>query len=128
MPKVEAKKIFHPQDWSLGNFEIGRPLGRGRFGHVYLSREKQHKYVVALKVISKKQIINSDLVGQVRREIEIHTHLDHKNILKMFGFFWDEKRIYYILEYAPGGELYANLKKEGKFPEKKVASYIKQMI
>jgi serine/threonine protein kinase len=29
----------------------------------------------------------------------------------MYGFFWDEKKIYLILEYAPGGELYKELKK-----------------
>jgi serine/threonine protein kinase len=35
----------------LNNFEIGRPLGRGKFGHVYLAREKESKFLVALKVI-----------------------------------------------------------------------------
>lgn len=36
--------------WSLDNFNIGRPLGRGKFGSVYLAQEKQSKFVVALKV------------------------------------------------------------------------------
>jgi hypothetical protein len=35
---------------------------------------------------------------QLRREIEIQTNLRHKNILRMFGYFWDDKRIYLILE------------------------------
>lgn len=55
---------------------------------------------MALKVLSKKQIMNSNVVGQIRREIEIQTHLKHPNILRMFGFFQDEKRIFYILEFA----------------------------
>ena len=37
--------------WSLADFDIGRPLGRGKFGNVYLAREKKSKYIVALKVI-----------------------------------------------------------------------------
>jgi aurora kinase len=73
---------------------------------VYLARERTTKHVVAIKILSKKQIANSDVIGQIRREIEIHTHLDHPNILKMFGFFYDQRKVYYIMEYAPGGELY----------------------
>lgn len=44
------------KNWSLINFDIGRPLGRGKFGNVYLAREKETKFVIALKVLFKKQI------------------------------------------------------------------------
>lgn len=36
--KTPISGIFNPCEWSLENFEIGRPLGRGKFGHVYLAR------------------------------------------------------------------------------------------
>lgn len=55
--------------------------------------------------------MKSNVEHQLRREIEIQSHLRHNNILRMYGFFWDEKKIYLILEYAPGGELYKDLKK-----------------
>lgn len=97
--------------WTIKDFEIGRPLGRGKFGRVYLARERKSEFIVALKIISKSQLIKSKVEHQVRREIEIQTHLDHENILKMYGFFWDERKIYLILEYAPGGELYKELKR-----------------
>lgn len=43
-----------PQQWQLSDFDIGRPLGRGKFGNVYLAREKKSNFIVALKVrISK---------------------------------------------------------------------------
>lgn len=48
-----------------------------RYGHVYLARERNSKHIVALKVLSKKQLINCDVVNQLRREIEIHSHLKH---------------------------------------------------
>ncbi len=35
----------------------------------------------------------------------------------MYGYFWDEKRIYIILEFAPGGELYKQLTSRGHFSE-----------
>lgn len=90
------------RQWSLVNFDIGRALGRGKFGNVYLAREKETKFVIALKVLFKKQISEQGIEHQVRREIEIQSHLRHPNILRMYGFFHDEARIYLILEYAPG--------------------------
>ena len=42
--------------WSLDNFEIGRPLGKGKFGNVYLAREKNSKFIVALKILFKSQL------------------------------------------------------------------------
>ena len=61
--------------WSLDNFEIGRPLGKGKFGNVYLAREKKSKYIIALKVLFKSQLQKSSVEHQLRREIEIQTHL-----------------------------------------------------
>lgn len=47
----------------------------------------------------------------------------------MYGFFWDDKKIYLILEYAPGGELYKDLKKQpnGRYNEEIAANYINQL-
>jgi len=97
--------------WSIDDFEVGKPLGRGKFGRVYLARERQNNFIVALKCISKEKLIKWNVEHQLRREIEIQTHLDHENILKLYGFFWDHRRIYLILEYAPGGEVYKELKR-----------------
>lgn len=116
------------KNWSLVNFDIGRPLGRGKFGNVYLAREKETKFVIALKVLFKKQVASQGIEHQVRREIEIQSHLRHPNILRMYGFFHDEQRIYLILEYASGGTLFNVLKKEVRFDEKKSAKYIKSLI
>jgi aurora kinase A len=114
--------------WSLVNFDIGRPLGKGKFGNVYLAREKETKFVIALKVLFKHQIATQGIEHQVRREIEIQSHLRHPNILRMYGFFHDEQRIYLILEYASGGTLFNALKKFTKFDENKSARYIKSLV
>jgi len=49
-----ASKKFEHKKWTIDDFEIGKPLGRGKFGHVYLAREKKSKFIVALKVLYKK--------------------------------------------------------------------------
>lgn len=92
------------QKWTLTDFDIGKPLGKGKFGNVYLAREKKSKFLVALKVLFKSAIKNFNNEHQVRREIEIQSHLRHPNILRMYGYFHDDTRVYLILEYAPHGE------------------------
>ncbi len=115
--------------WTLQDFDIGRPLGKGKFGNVYLAREKRSKYIVALKVLFKSQLQKGGVEHQLRREIEIQSHLRHPNILRMFGYFYDETRVYLILEYAPRGEMYKTLNKapNGRFDEPVTGKYIYQM-
>lgn len=74
----------------MSDFDIGKPLGRGKFGNVYLAREKRSKYIVALKVLFKSQLQQSHVEHQLRREIEIQSHLRHPNILRLYGYFYDQ--------------------------------------
>uniref|UniRef100_A0A1B6CN50 Aurora kinase n=1 Tax=Clastoptera arizonana TaxID=38151 RepID=A0A1B6CN50_9HEMI len=122
--KDESRK-----QWVLADFEIGRPLGKGKFGNVYLAREKTSKFIVALKVLFKSQIVRANVEHQLRREIEIQSHLRHDNILKLYGYFHDESRVYMILEYAPKGELYKKLQHEPnkRFTEQRSAEVIFQL-
>ena len=59
--------------------------------------------------MSKKLLVKTKFEPQLRKEIEIQSHLRHDNILRLYGFFWDEKKVYLILEYAIGGEVYNEL-------------------
>ncbi len=136
-------------NWTLDDFEIGKRLGRGKFGHVYLAREKKSKFIVALKVrkfyekqiarnlilqkskrltelfcfqvLHKQQLLKNRVEHQLRREIEIQSHLRHPNILRLYGYFHDEDRVFLILEMASRGELYKELQKSKRFSEVKAA-------
>ncbi|CAD6231954.1 GSCOCG00001670001-RA-CDS [Cotesia congregata] len=121
----------HPNGykWSLNDFDIGVPLGRGKFGRVYLAREKRTKYIVALKTLYKIELIQGRVEKQVLREIEIQSHLRHPNILQLLTYFSDEKKIYLVLEYAARGELYNYMKKQPgrRFNEPLSAKFIYQV-
>ena len=116
-----------PRQFHLGMFEIGKPLGKGKFGRVYLAKERQSGFVCALKVLHKSELQAGKVEKQVRREIEIQSNLAHPNILRLFGHFHDAKRIFLIIEFAAKGELYKHLRKEVRFPEWRAAQYIAQM-
>ncbi|KAE8152196.1 kinase-like protein [Aspergillus avenaceus] len=116
-----------PKRFHLGMFEIGRALGKGRFGRVYLARERDSGFVCALKILDKREIQQGKIEKQVAREIEIQSNVRHPNILQLYGHFHDTRRIILILEFACKGELYKHLQKEERFPEWKAAHYIAQI-
>lgn len=124
-----TKQPSPPKAFHLGMFEIGKPLGKGKFGRVYLARERTHKFICALKVLHKSELQQARVEKQVRREVEIQSNLAHPNILRLYGHFHDTKRIFLILEYAGQGELYGRLRRAagGRFDEGRAAGYVAQM-
>ncbi|KAK4687841.1 hypothetical protein P7C73_g2291, partial [Tremellales sp. Uapishka_1] len=135
VPTGEAAKILamdsnanSANKMSLTSFTIGRPLGKGKFGRVYMARTNgPEKFIVALKCLHKQEIILGNVEKQVRREIEIQQNLRHPNILRLYSYFHDDKRIFLVLEYAARGEMYKIMSKIGKFDEKRASRYIAQM-
>ncbi|KAL7718637.1 Aurora kinase [Entamoeba marina] len=124
--KEESKpKRNHNVNLKLEDFDIGKPLGQGKFGNVYLVKYKQYDYVCALKVIFKRQMHKCQMGIQLKREIEIQSHFNHPNILKLLGYFQDADRVFFVIEYCKKGELYALLQEAGRFDEGRASRYIK---
>ncbi|KAM0675514.1 hypothetical protein GVAV_000880 [Gurleya vavrai] len=111
---------------TLDDFELGKPLGAGQFGQVWLVKHKATNYITALKILNKS-VITQNYTKQLRRELEIHSNLKHPNILRMYGYFHDKNRIYIILEFACKGELFSHLQKTTRFSERTSANYIFQV-
>jgi len=124
---IDFKTAEERKKWNLEDFDIGKKLGKGKFGSVYLARERQSSYVVAIKAIKTAQLKKAGVEHQLRREIEIQSHLRHPNILKLHTFFYDEKRIYLVLQYAANGELYRELRKTKKFCPTRSATYVRDL-
>ncbi|XP_056140460.1 aurora kinase B [Lampris incognitus] len=124
---VSSSSNYLPKKFSIKDFDIGRPLGKGKFGNVYLAREKNMKAIVALKVLFKSQMEKECVEHQLRREIEIQAHLRHPNILRFYNYFHDHSRVYLVLEYAPRGEMYKELQRCGRFDDKRTATYMEEL-
>ncbi|ORY08915.1 kinase-like domain-containing protein [Clohesyomyces aquaticus] len=113
----------------IDHFEIGGPLGRGKFGQVFLARHRPTNYICALKYLSKVHVSGEKEERLVRRELEIHQNVTHPNILHFLSWFHDEKNVYLVLEYACGGNLFHHLRKQPnfRFTENVAAEYVAQM-
>lgn len=105
---------FVKKNWKIEDFDLGKCLGKGRFGKVFIAREKKTKCLFALKCILKKGIDGQGL-EQMIREIKIQSFLKHVNIVNLYGCFEDSVKIYLILELAFQGNLYDLLKKQVYF-------------
>ncbi|XP_063546244.1 uncharacterized protein LOC134754099 [Cydia strobilella] len=123
LKSAPVKKIC----WTPTDFDFGPALGKGKFGEVYQAREKKSKYVVALKVLCKRMIKDSQIEHLVRREVEIQKEMRHPNILRLYGFFDDKDHIYLILEYAKQGSLFGLLQQRGRFDENTASIYIRDL-
>ncbi|KAK9761607.1 hypothetical protein K7432_013372 [Basidiobolus ranarum] len=116
---------------SIKNFEIGRLLGTGAFGHVYKAVGKPGPYEgrkVAIKMINKSKLTD-DLRRRVVNEVEIQWQLQHPSILELFDYFEDENKVYLVMELCSGGELYRYLK-ERKCPltESEARCVLRQLV
>lgn len=100
--------------WRLTDFDIGPRLGTGKFGKVYLIREKQTQFIAALKVLSISQLKTHKLLKQAKNELEFQRILskNKSGILPIFTWFMDQERIYVVVEYAIGGDLYSYMMKQ----------------
>lgn len=99
--------------WCSKDFSIGKAIGKGKFGNVYLAKVKKNRATVALKVLFKAPMRAANCVHSLRREVEIQCRLKHKNITQLFGYFHDSKNVYLILEYLQHGELFKYIDKQG---------------
>ncbi|XP_027329403.1 CBL-interacting serine/threonine-protein kinase 11-like [Abrus precatorius] len=111
----------------FGKYEVGRLLGCGAFAKVYHARNIETGQSVAVKVISKKKIAASGLVSNVKREISIMSRLHHPNIVRLYEVLATKTKIYFVLEFVKGGELFGKIAK-GRFSEDLARRYFHQLI
>lgn len=113
---------------TLGDFEKVSNLGKGAYGLVFRVKYKANSREFAMKVISKQTISNLRMIDQLKNEFNILRKLNHENIIKLNGYFEDDRNIYFILELADDDHLYAKLNKVEKFTEDVAAQYLFQML
>lgn len=84
--------------------------------------------VVAIKIMDKRQILKQDFTSQVRREIYIMRSLKHKHIVRMHEVLSSESKLYIVMDYIRGGELFHHLEKNGRVDESRARMYFQQLV
>ena len=93
------------RQWQVDDFTIGKPLGKGKFGNVYLAKQKMSGCQVALKVLFKAQMQAADCVNMLRREVEIQCRLQHANLVHLAGLV----QLFYVLQRSFDSPLFSDI-------------------
>lgn len=120
------RKHFGPE-----MFQILRLIGKGTFGQVYQVRKKDTKRIYAMKVLSKKVIVQKKEVAHTvgERNILVRTAMSDSPFIVGLKFsFQTPSDLYLVTDYMSGGELFWHLQKEGRFDEKRAKFYIAELI
>ncbi|WOL08636.1 CBL-interacting serine/threonine-protein kinase 5-like [Canna indica] len=112
----------------LGKYEMGRLLGKGTFAKVYYGRDLRTGESVAIKVIHKDQIRReARMMDQIKREISVLHLVRHPNVVELREVMATKSRIFFVMEYVRGGELFAHVAR-GPLSEDQARRYFRQLI
>jgi protein-serine/threonine kinase len=123
--KIE-KRHYGPED-----FEILKLIGKGTFGQVFQVRKKDTRRIYAMKVLSKKVIVQKKEVAHTlgERNILVRTAMAESPFIVALKFsFQTPTDLYLVTDYMSGGELFWHLQKEGRFQEARAKFYIAELI
>ena len=107
----------------LEDFKVMKVLGRGSFGKVCLVQYKPTKEYYAMKSLKKDVLLDQDQVESTILEKKILQTLDHPFLVGLVFCFQTEERIYFVMPFVRGGELFKHLRQEKFFKEDKVRFY-----
>lgn len=112
------------------DFECLRCLGKGTFGTVLLVKQRATGRLYAQKQFKKASlVVKKKLIEQTKTERQILESVNrHPFVVKLFYAFQDHEKLYLILEYGQGGELFTHLKTEKMFSEDVAAFYMAEML
>ncbi|OLL22743.1 Serine/threonine-protein kinase ppk18 [Neolecta irregularis DAH-3] len=114
---------------SIKDFEIIKPISKGAFGSVYLSKKKSTGDYFAIKVLKKADMISKNQVTNVRAERAIlMAQGESPFVAKLFFTFQSKEYLYLVMEYLNGGDCAALIKMLGALSEDWVQRYIAEVV
>ncbi|XP_023644779.1 CBL-interacting serine/threonine-protein kinase 23 isoform X2 [Capsella rubella] len=112
----------------VGKYELGRTLGEGTFAKVKFARNVENGDNVAIKVIDKDKVTKNKMIAQIKREISTMKLIKHPNVIRMFEVMASKSKIYFVLEFVTGGELFDKISSNGRLKEDEARKYFQQLI
>ena len=112
----------------IEDFELLKILGKGAFGKVILAQKKDNKQVYAIKMLVKKYILEQDQLDHTKAEKMILTHINHPFLVGLDYAFQTDEKLYFVLQFMKGGELFQHLKRAKRFSEYQAKFYAAAII
>lgn len=113
---------------NIGKYRLGRTIGEGTFAKVKLGVDTTNDQYVAIKIIDKHMVLETNLKSQVQREIRTMKLLHHPNIVRIHEVIGSKTKIYVVMEYVSGGQLSEKLSYVKKLSEAEARKLFQQLI
>ena len=111
----------------LNQYRLGRKLGAGGMGEVYLAEHKMLKRPCAIKLIRPERAADAHTLGRFEREVRATAQLSHWNTILIFDYGrQDDGTFYYAMEYLPGLSLDVLVRRFGPMPPARVVYLLRQ--
>uniref|UniRef100_A0A7S3GEJ1 non-specific serine/threonine protein kinase n=1 Tax=Palpitomonas bilix TaxID=652834 RepID=A0A7S3GEJ1_9EUKA len=112
----------------LDDFELLKVIGRGAFGKVMLVKMKATGELYAMKILNKEMLIRRNQVERTKAENKVLRQVAHPFMVGLKFAFQSPEKLYLILDYVNGGDLFAHLQKQRRFPLEQVRLYAAEMV
>ena len=112
----------------VGSYLLHQTLGEGAFSKVKYAVHKETKNEFAIKILDKEKLITSKMVSNLKSEISIMRIVKHENVLGVKDVFGSQTKIFMVLEYINGGELFDLIIGERTLTDKRAGSYFNQLL
>ncbi|SCU94643.1 LADA_0G09956g1_1 [Lachancea dasiensis] len=113
---------------SIDDFDLLKVIGKGSFGKVMQVRKKDTKKIYALKAIRKSYIVSKSEVVHTLAERTVLARVDNPFIVPLKFSFQSPDKLYIVLAFINGGELFYHLQREGRFSLSRARFYTAELL
>ncbi|WCJ20578.1 CBL-interacting protein kinase 3 [Euphorbia peplus] len=112
----------------VGKYEVGRTIGEGTFAKVKFARNSETGEPVALKILDKEKVLKHKMAEQIKREIATMKLIKHPNVVQLYEVMGSRTKIFIVMEFVTGGELFDKIVNHGRMREDEARRYFQQLI
>merc|ERR1719217_1163827 len=113
---------------TLDDFTLMKVIGKGTYGKVMLVRHRTEGNIYAMKMLRKENVVKRNQVEHTKAERNVLETCHHPFIVSLRYAFQTPKKLYFVLEYCPGGELFFHLSRAGRFSEGRCRFYASELL
>lgn len=130
VPVSHLKALVAGRNFSIGDFDMRATVGTGTFGRVRVVKIKgsQDRTPLALKIMKKSEVLRLKQVEHIKAETSILSKIEHPFIVNLLATFQDDARLFLLLEFINGGELFSHLRTEGRLPDSDAKFYAGEIV
>ncbi|KAI8325885.1 AGC/AKT protein kinase [Martensiomyces pterosporus] len=128
---IRVQYCFNKKDatpLSIDQFDLLKVIGKGSFGKVMQVRKLDTGRIYAMKILSKSKIVMRSEVAHTLAERNVLAKINHPFIVPLKFSFQTPEKLYLVLAFINGGELFHHLQREGRFDQHRSRFYAAELL